>query len=40
MRRALARFLLGLALRLEVRAERLDPHGYPKTITKERTWRV
>jgi hypothetical protein len=36
VRRALARFLLGLVLRLEGVAERLDPHGYPKTIDVER----
>ena len=36
MRRALARFLLGLVLRLEGVAERLDPQGYPKTIDVER----
>ena len=36
MRRALARFLLGLVLRLEGVAERLDPQGYPKTIEVER----
>ena len=36
VRRALARFLLGLVLRLEGLAERLDPQGYPKTIDVER----
>ena len=36
MRRTLARFLLGLVLRLEGVAERLDPQGYPKTIDVER----
>jgi hypothetical protein len=35
MKRALARFLLGLVLRLEGLAERLDPQGYPKTIDVE-----
>jgi hypothetical protein len=36
VRRALARFILGLVLRLEGVAERLDPQGYPKTIDVER----
>jgi hypothetical protein len=36
VRRALARFILGLVLRLEAVAERLDPQGYPKTIDVER----
>jgi hypothetical protein len=36
VRRGLARFILGLVLRLEGVAERLDPHGYPKTIDVER----
>jgi hypothetical protein len=39
VRRALARFVLGLILRLEGVAERLDPHGYPKTIDVEPSYR-
>jgi hypothetical protein len=35
VKRALARFLLGLVLRFEGVAEHLDPHGYPKTIDVE-----